>query len=68
MAQDPNKPQGGSAAPGQQQMHSIYRVNPATGQQETQQVTQEQWKNGNYQAEGWQRGDAPAPDQTPPQS
>jgi hypothetical protein len=61
MAQDPNKPQGGGdAAPGQQQMHTITKTDPATGATQSQQVTQDQWKNGPYKDEGWQRSDDPA--------
>jgi hypothetical protein len=69
MAQDPNKPQGGGdAAPGQQQMHTITKTDPATGATQSQQVTQDQWKNGPYKDEGWQRSDDPAPNQDLPQA
>jgi hypothetical protein len=66
MAQDPNNPQGGDAAPGQQQMHTITKTDPATGATQSQQVTQEQWKTGPYKDEGWQRSDDPEATQQKP--
>jgi hypothetical protein len=55
MAQDPNKP----PPAGQQQMHTSTKTDPATGSTQSKQVTQDEWKNGPYQDEGWKRSDDP---------
>jgi hypothetical protein len=45
------KPDG---APGQQQVHTATRTNPATGEIETREFTQEQWR-ARDKADGWTR-------------
>lgn len=42
------------AAPGQQKIHTATRVNPATGETETREFTQEQWR-ARDKSEGWTR-------------
>ena len=44
------------AAPGQQKSHTATRVNPETGQTETREFTQAEWRDRD-KAEGWTRPD-----------
>jgi hypothetical protein len=46
MAEQPNK--------GQSKVHTAKRTNPETGQPETREFTQEEWRNRD-KSEGWTR-------------
>jgi hypothetical protein len=49
--------QGTAKAPGQQQVSQMTRTNPQTGETETQDITNEQWRmdGQRLRAEGWSR-------------
>lgn len=54
-------------APGLAKTHTITRVNPDTGETETREVSQEEWREQGRQlrAEGWQRPDDDEADDAP---
>jgi hypothetical protein len=56
------------SAPGQLKNHTITRSNPETGEQESREITQQEWKDNGQalRADGWSRPEDAEPDPEAP--